>query len=74
MPVSSSSSVNKGDIQSPIQSPIATHDSEGASVPSNSQGSEGDINPNDLLMPEMFNLETAGHRRSSRIASQPPKK
>ena len=69
-PVPPIPSVNEGD----TQPPTVTQDSEGATVHTDSQASEGDIDPNDLLMPDMINLETAGHRRSPRIASQPPKK
>ena len=46
---------------------------EGDAVPSQSQVSEGEEDENDLLMPKMMNLETAGHRRSPRIATQEKK-
>ena len=65
-------SANEGDGTSQI--PTVTQDSEGATSPTHSQASEGDDDTDDLCMPEMINLETAGHRRSPRLAAQPPKK
>jgi len=47
---------------------------EGASLPTVTQASEGDSGTNDLFAPEMIILESAGHRRSPRIAAQEPKK
>jgi hypothetical protein len=54
-------------------------DSEGeqtgiANQPPVVQASEGESDAEDLRMPEMVNLETAGHRRSPRLASQEKKK
>ena len=44
--------------------PSSTSASEGDSATPPSQASEGDVNEDDLRMPEMINLETAGLRRS----------
>ena len=52
--------------------PTITQDSEGESMLSQSQAFKGD-GTDDLFMPDMINLETAGHRRSPRLASQPQK-
>ncbi len=37
---------------------------------SQSQTSKGDKDDNDLIMPQMVNLETSGHHRSPHLASQ----
>ena len=52
--------------------PTVTQDSEGESIPPQSQASEGD-GGNNLFMPDMINLETAGNRRSPRLSSQKQK-
>ena len=52
--------------------PTVTQDFKGEPILSQSQASEGDGTDN-LFMPDMINLETAGHRRSPRLASQPQK-
>ena len=56
---------------SPIAPPVpnVTQDSEENLFSSQSQASEGD-DTNNLFMPDMINLETAGNRRSPRIASK----
>ena len=55
--------------------PTVNQDSEGDTlpIPVVTQDSEGDV-ANDLFMPTMVNLETAGLRRSERISTQEPKK
>ena len=57
-----------GDVPSP---PTAASEG-GAPASFDTAASEGD--PNDSFMPNMINLEESGLRRSSRIASQEPKK
>ena len=52
----------------------ATGFSEGAGAVPTTQASEGDSDENNLFMPDMINLESAGLRRSNRLASQPRKK
>ena len=50
--------------------PTVTQDSEGDGLPSMTQASEGDLDTDSLLMPEMINLESAGLCHSKHIASQ----
>ena len=62
----SNSSVNEDDTNVITQ----TQASEGDNLPSITQASEGDTETDNLLMPEMVNLEESGLRRSARVASQ----
>ena len=48
----------------------ASNTSEGAPRPTVTLDSEGEHDKNDLFMPEMMNLQTAGFRRSERLATK----
>ena len=60
--------IGEGGLNPPFSS-----SSEGVGSTPVTQASEGDSDENTLFMPEMINLETAGHRRSARLSKQPKK-